>query len=98
MIMTADLVTTIRSIRALAARADQIARDIEGHRHRVERGGPGEAASVESPHRTNIIHAPNDASTMAIAQIGQYCRDFCTVFTTAFAALPPDLQKAIAAN
>jgi hypothetical protein len=92
-----DVVATVRNIRALAASADQLSRDIESHRVRVALGGPVEAASVQSTHHTNIVHAANRASVTAISQLGQFCRDFHSVYATAFAALPPDLQKAMAA-
>jgi hypothetical protein len=82
-----DLATTVRRIRDLAARADQIARAVEGHRVRLDHGGPVGVVSVEQPHRTT-----------AISQFGQFCRDFHSVYATAFAALPPDMQKQIAAT
>jgi hypothetical protein len=90
-----DVVATIRSIRELAARADQLARDIEGHRVRGDYRGS--AVSIEQPHRTTSITSASGASVMAIAQLGQHCRDFASVYATAFAALPDDLQKQIAA-
>jgi hypothetical protein len=96
--MNADLATTVRSIRALADSADMIARGIEQHRVRRDHGGPVGVVSVEQPHRTNTYHAANGSSVMAFSQLGQSCRDFHSVYATAFAALPPDLQKAIAAN
>jgi hypothetical protein len=95
--MNADVVTTIRSIRRLADSADQIARGIEAHRVRRESGGPGFASSIERPHRTNTYHAANGASVMAISQLGQLCRDLHSCYESAFAALPPALQKEIAA-
>jgi hypothetical protein len=92
-----DVAKTVRDIRRLADSADQIARGIEGHRVRRESGGPGSASSIERPHRTNICRAPSGASMMAISQLGQLCRDLHSTYVTAFAALPPDLQKQIAA-
>jgi hypothetical protein len=96
--MNADVVTTIRSIRRLADSADQIACSIEQHRVRRDHGGPVAVVSVEQPHRTNTYHAANGASVMAVSHLGQLCRDLHSTYVTAFAALPPDLQKAIAAN
>jgi hypothetical protein len=91
-----DVVATVRAIHDLAARADQIGRAVEGHRVRRESGGPGFASSIERPHRTTSRRGPGDASFTAIAQLGQWCRDFSSVYATAFAALPDDLRKQIA--
>jgi hypothetical protein len=96
--MNADLATTIRNVHDLATRADQIAHGIEAHRVRRESGGPGFASSIERPHKTNSKVAANGASVMAIFQLGVACRDLHSIYATAFAALPDDLQKAIAAN
>ena len=84
---------TIHNIMKLAERADQLAREIDSYRVRVERGGGAESASLESPHRTNILHAPNGASMMAISQFGQCCRDFHSGFATATAVLSDDLKR-----
>jgi hypothetical protein len=85
--------TTIHNIMKLAERADQLAREIDSYRVRVERGGGMEFASLESPHRTNIVDAPNRASVMAISQFGQCCRDFHSGFATATAVLSDDLKR-----
>jgi hypothetical protein len=87
------LETTIHHIKNLADRADQLAREIDSYRVRVERGGGAESASWESPHRTNVINAPNRASVMAISQFGQCCRDFHSGFATASAVLSDDLKN-----
>jgi hypothetical protein len=92
--MTADLATTVRSIRELADRADQIARSIEGHRVRGDYRGS--VVSIEQPHRTNSYSAASRTSMMAISQLGQSCRDLHSTYVTVFAALPDDLQKEIA--
>jgi hypothetical protein len=92
-----DIVTTVRNIRHLADRADQLAHDIESHRVRRESGGPGYAASIEQPNRTNTTNAASASSMMAVSHLGQLCRDLHSVYATAFAALPENLQKEIAA-
>jgi hypothetical protein len=94
--MNADVVTTIRSISDLAARADRIARAVEGHR--VKRVSHGSAASIERPHRTNTCRGPGEASFTAVAQLGQWCRDLHSSYESAFAAPPDDLRKQIAAT
>ena len=65
--------------------------------HRVKRESHGSSSSIERPYRTTTYNAASRTSMTAISQLGQWCRDLHSSYESAFAALPDDLRKQIAA-
>jgi hypothetical protein len=89
--MTEEMKTLVRSLRDLSDRAGQLAKFLD-HQRTVQHGGRHGMQSIQTPARTASVMAQDGGAAMALAQLGQVCREFHNSIESTISTMPKEMR------